>query len=378
MFAFNDIRLGRSKCLRQKKDADMRSLLVFFFIYVLIGLFAAGRNELPELHLPENGGERVLPSVELAVAGGQLNLAWGPVAGAVSYTVYSSDGPQEPFAPDLTGAYADTIWTAPLNAEKRFYYVTWSDSFILVEGGTFYNGIGDVTLTSFLIDTYEVTQKDYLAVMGTNPSYGFGVSDDRPVYNVSWFNAVEYCNRLSLLNGLAPCYSYLSYGAEPSDWPPEWDDSWSTPPYNNHQNFSCDWAAGGYRLPTDMEWEFAARGGVLSQGYVYSGSNTLGDVGWYNGNAGYLSHPVGSKAANELGFHDLSGNVGEWTWDIFASLPVTPQTDPHGAASGNYRTFRNGYFNSPAANCATTYRAYTRASTYSAGTGFRICRRLPV
>lgn len=355
----------------------MRSLHVLIFCFALMQPLTAGGENLPEIARPDSDATLAIRSLGLEVAGNQLTLSWQPVIGAISYTVHSSPLPQGPFEPDLTGSYSATAWTAPLASGRRFYYVTWNDTFVAVAGGSFFNGTGEVTLSPYMIDKYELTQGAYFAVMGTNTSYGFGLSDDRPVYNASWFNAVEFCNRLSMQNSLTPCYSYSSYGTDPSDWPPEWDDSWSSPPYNNHQNFACDWTANGYRLPTDMEWEFAARGGNLSQGFAYSGSNILNEVGWYNGNASYLVHVVGTKAPNELGLYDLSGNVGEWAWDIWTALPTTPQTDPHGGTTGNYRTFRNGYFNSPASSCTVSYRAYSRASTYSAGTGFRVCRRAP-
>ena len=97
------------------------------------------------------------------------------------------------------------------------------ENFVLVEGGTFNNGTSDVTISSFYIDKYELTQADYQAVIGVNPSSSYGVGDNYPVYYVSWFNAIEYCNRRSMQEGLTPCYSYSTYGTSLDNWPTGWN-----------------------------------------------------------------------------------------------------------------------------------------------------------
>ena len=248
------------------------------------------------------------------------------------------------------------------------------ENFILVEGGTFNNGTSDVTISSFYIDKYELTQSGYQAVMGENPSH-FSGNLDRPVEQVSWFNAIEYCNRRSIQEGLTPCYSYSSYGTNPANWPGGWNSTSS-----NHTNVSCNWTANGYRLPTEMEWQFAARGGNQTHNYSYSGSNDLNDVGWYWynwGSANRSTHSVGALAANELGTFDMSGNVWEWVWDIYGSYPSGSQTNPTGANSGSYRVRRGGSWDSYANLCTVSNRFFYRATYGNPYIGFRCVRVSP-
>lgn len=235
---------------------------------------------------------------------------------------------------------------------------------IAVAGGTFHNGTSNVTLSSFHIGKYEVTQAEYQAVMGTNPSY-FSGNPNRPVERVSWFNAIEYCNRRSMQEGLTPCYSYSTYGTNPSNWPAGWNTTSA-----NHTNVSCNWSANGYRLPTEMEWMYAAKGGNQSQGYTYSGSNTIGNVAWYYSNSSDRTWDVGLKDPNELGTFDMSGNVWEWVWDIYGSYPSGNQTNPTGPTSGSHRVFRGGDWSNDANSCTVSFRnADFATSTYL---GFRV------
>jgi len=247
----------------------------------------------------------------------------------------------------------------------------------LVQGGTFNNGTSDITLSSFYIGKYELTQMEYAAVMGSwnNDPFGWGtigLGANYPVYYVSWFNAIEYCNRLSIQEGLAPCYSYLTYGTNPNTWPSGWNTN-----YVNHTNVSCNWTANGYRLPTEMEWMFAAKGGNQSQGYTYSGSNDINAVAWYGENYGGTTHTVGTKAPNELGLCDMSGNLWEWVWDIYGSYPTGPQTDPHGAASGSNRVLRGGGWDGSAVDCTVSNRSYNVATHTLHNIGFRCVRVFP-
>ncbi|MFA7543968.1 MAG: SUMF1/EgtB/PvdO family nonheme iron enzyme [Candidatus Cloacimonadaceae bacterium] len=243
---------------------------------------------------------------------------------------------------------------------------------IYVSGGTFHNGTSNVTLSSFYISKYETTQAEYQAVMGTNPARYYGVGDNYPVYYVSWFNAIEYCNRCSMQEGLNPCYSYGSYGSNPDNWPSDWHTSNS-----NHTNVSCNWTANGYRLPTEMEWMYAAKGGNQSQGYTYSGSNDINAVAWYSSNSGSTTHTVGTMLPNELGIYDMSGNVWELCWDILGSYPSGAQTDPHGASSGSPRVRRGGSWYNSVNSCAVSYRIGGNVAGSDLGVGFRCVRVSP-
>ena len=192
------------------------------------------------------------------------------------------------------------------------------NNMIRVEGGTFTMGATaeqgsdafddekpahQVTLSSFSIGKYEVTQEEWQAVMGSNPSKFKG--GKRPVEEVSWTDCQEFIRKLNQMTGKR------------------------------------------FRLPTEAEWEYAARGGNRSNGYKYAGSDNLGSVAWYDDNSGSQTHDVGQKSPNELGLYDMSGNVWEWCQDWHGSYSSSSQTNPTGASSGSFRVHRGGswYFN---------------------------------
>ena len=207
---------------------------------------------------------------------------------------------------------------------------------INVVGGTFFMGssyeqpIHSVTLTNYSIGETEVTQQLWQVVMGSNPSAYKG--DQRPVEFVSWNDCQTFITKLNSLTG---------------------------------RNF---------RLPTEAEWEFAARGGNLSKGYEYSGSNTIGDVAWYTNNAGTNNRHqnVKTKAPNELGIYDMSGNVWEWCQDWYGSYSSGSQTDPTGPTSGSRRVYRGGSWSYEATCCRVAYRNYNTPSYTASVNGFRL------
>jgi formylglycine-generating enzyme required for sulfatase activity len=190
-----------------------------------------------------------------------------------------------------------------------------------------------VTVSGFYIMKTEVTQADYTALMGTNPSSFKG--DSLPVEQVSWYDAVAYANKLSQKDGLTPAYTISG------------------------TNVTWNRSANGWRLPTEAEWEYAALGGPKAQGLatsaVYAGSTDVGSVAWYKDNSGSKTHHVATKAPNPLGLYDMAGNVSEWCWDWDGSYGSGSQTDPTGAASGTYRAIRGGswYFGASIARSAS-------------------------
>ena len=202
------------------------------------------------------------------------------------------------------------------------------EGFVLVKAGSFLMGsnegfdkekpVHEVSLSrSFFMSRHEVTQKQWREVMGSNPSYFKG--DNLPVELISWFDAVEYCNRLSEKEGLTACYS------------------------ESGDDMRCDFSANGYRLPSEAEWEYAARGGNKSKGYSWAGAASAEEVGWCEENSGKKTHEVGQKIPNEIGLHDMSGNVSEWCWDRFGEYIAAPQSDPRGPSAGSsYRVTRGG------------------------------------
>ncbi len=243
-------------------------------------------------------------------------------------------------------------------------------NFVFVKGGMFDNGSSDVTVSSFYLAKNELTQGEYHAVMGVNPAFEYGVGTNYPVYYVTWFNAIEYCNRRSMQEGFTPCYSYREYGTDPDGWPEDWDVY-----RGNHVGVNCNWNTNGYRLPTEMEWMFAARGGRRTHDYTYSGGNDLDLVGWYEGNNDeFGTKPVGGKSPNELGLYDMSGNVWEMVWDMHGFYPEGAQNNPTGAMISNGRVSRGGSWVYEAEYCTISYRSFSYPTDNTWNLGFRVCR----
>jgi formylglycine-generating enzyme required for sulfatase activity/tRNA A-37 threonylcarbamoyl transferase component Bud32 len=208
-----------------------------------------------------------------------------------------------------------------------------------VQGGTFNmgtNNSGDrekpmhsVTLNDFFIGKYEVTQKQWQDVMGSNPSF-FPGCDDCPVEQVSWNDVQEFIQKLNQQNGKI------------------------------------------YRLPTEAEWEYAAKGGNKSNGYYYSGSHNIEDVAWYNDNSEERTQYVGQKQPNELGLFDMSGNVWEFCSDFDSDYTSSAQNNPIGPSSGSYHMCRGGGWNGDAQYCYTSLRAACTPDQRGSNTGFRL------
>ncbi|MGM9799212.1 MAG: formylglycine-generating enzyme family protein [Muribaculaceae bacterium] len=216
---------------------------------------------------------------------------------------------------------------------------------VKVPGGTFTMGAtaeqGDdawddekpthsVTLSGYYIGKYEVTQAQWKAIMGNNPSYLKG--DNLPVEKVSWYDCQEFIKKLNQLTG---------------------------------KNFS---------LPTEAQWEYAARGGK-SGGTKYSGSDNIGNVAWYLDNADNKTHPVGEKSPNDLGIYDMSGNVWEWCQDWYDSnyYKNSPTTNPTGYGSVSEHVVRGGSWNSSARYCRVSFRSNSTPDNEYYYLGFRLC-----
>jgi formylglycine-generating enzyme required for sulfatase activity len=234
-----------------------------------------------------------------------------------------------------------------------------------IEAGRFQMGSADspygrekpvrevIIQTAFEMSETEVTQAQYQAVMGRNPSV---YSSDReaadfPVENVSWLDAVGYCNKLSQREGRTPCYQVQDH------------------------NVTWQKACNGYRLPTEAEWEYAARAGKSTE---YAGSNDVKEVAWMSDNAEGRPHRVGSKKANAWGLRDMSGNVWEWVWDWYAnSYEGAATTDPRGPSVGDDRVLRGGSFIGEAVFARVAYRAGIGPTFRGSIAGFRLARSSP-
>jgi formylglycine-generating enzyme required for sulfatase activity len=221
------------------------------------------------------------------------------------------------------------------NARFKVFVFSLPPGMVFVEGGTFQMGsnsgdddekpVHTVTVSSFFMDKTEVTQAEYRKVMGKNPSH-FSGCDDCPVEQVSWYDANEYAKKV------------------------------------------------GKRLPTEAEWEYAARGGSKSKGYTYSGSNDIDAVGWYIRNSNSKTHPVAQKQPNELGLYDMSGNVWEWCSDWYSDsyYRSSPKNDPQGPNSGVFRVLRGGNWYYYDNGCRVADRSWLAPDYRSSYNGFRL------
>ena len=264
----------------------------------------------------------------------------------------------------LQGGIGGYIWYIMENEEEKEEKGSMvedeggGENMVLVEGGEFMMGsnngsdnekpVHKVYLNSFYISKYEITQKEWVEIMGSNPSCYWGY--DYPVENVNWYDVQKYIKKLNKKTGKK------------------------------------------YRLPTEAEWEFAAKGGNLNQGYIYAGSNYLNAVAWYKNNHidldivarnksiynNYINtnktNTVGTKEPNELGLYDMSGNVWEWCQDWYSEdyYNNSPSNDPKGPEKGEYRVMRGGAWSEIDKHCRSTYRGYGNPYGNISKVGFRL------
>ncbi|AEE48288.1 SUMF1/EgtB/PvdO family nonheme iron enzyme [Haliscomenobacter hydrossis] len=259
-------------------------------------------------------------------------------------TLFSGGGQYPYFALQLLGG---VVTPPPINTNVPVN-VPQADEYglVLVKGGTFTMGCTSeqgsdcyddektthrVILSDFHIGKYEVTQAQWRKVMGSDPpNLYFKGCDQCPVEGVSWEDIQKFLRKLNAQTGKI------------------------------------------YRLPTEAEWEYAARGGNQSKGYKYAGSNSFTDVAWFEDNSGNKPHPVGTKKANELGLYDMSGNVWEWCQDWYSDYSSNTQTNPTGAGSGSYRVYRGGNWFLDEWACRVSYRNYSTSGAHYKYLGFRL------
>ena len=269
--------------------------------------------------------------------GGEIKVGYSADGGRNYKPISGAEGDVGKNVKTGTGRKISFLVTDALagkNASFKVVVFSPPPGMVFVAGGTFQMGsnsesdekpIHTVTISGFFMDKTEVTQAEYRKVMGKTPS-SFSGCDDCPVEKVSWHDANAYAKKV------------------------------------------------GKRLPTEAEWEYAARGGNKSKGYAYSGSNDLDAVAWYNNNSGSKTHPVAQKQPNELGLYDMSGNVWEWCSDWYDEgyYSGSPQTDPQGSNSGKSRVLRGGSWYSNDYLCRVAYRVRSNPDLRYYFSGFRL------
>ena len=305
-----------------KKDEPVTGVVLPDEVVVAVGKTA----EIPVTFIPSNATNKKITCVssDPNIATVENGKVTGIAVGQTTITVTTQDG----------GRTAKCLVAVTQPIEPKM---------IKVEGGTFTMGCTNeqgedcldnekpshsVTVNSFYMGKYEVTQEEWEAVMGKNPSHFTG--SNYPVEFISWSDIQLFIKRLNATTGK------------------------------------------NYRLPTEAEWEYAARGGKLSKGYKYSGGNDADIVAWYSGDSNKKTHPVGTKEPNELGIYDMSGNVIEYCQDWYDTYPGDALNNPVGPESGTWRIIRGGAFGTEENYCRIPFRTAVSPNNYFIDLGFRL------
>ena len=329
-----------------------------------------------------------------AAQGATVTLTASPSSGYELDTISAAAGTS---AVTLSGSGNTRTFTMPAaNVTVTAAFKALPAGFVKVEGATIVGGdkfkVGSntgvfvagrtVTLSDFYMCDHEVTQAEYIVVMGANPSNFEGYGWEKlPVEQVSWFDALVYCNKKSLAENLTPCYT-INGKTNPSDWgtvPTSIDATWNAA--------ICNLNADGYRLPTEAEWEYAALGGkagvAADDPTDYAGTNDstqLGTYAWCTDNSESKTHAVKTKTKNGLGLFDMSGNVWEWCWDCYnddakSGDNSNPVTNPLGGAPFELRrVLRGGSWKYGDFICSVAYRNGNYPNGRDDNLGFRVVR----
>ena len=215
----------------------------------------------------------------------------------------------------------------------------------------------EVSVEAFLMGKYEVTQKEWQSVMGY-PKGSAKANNKQPQLVLIWADAIEYCNKRSIKEGLKPCYVINKTTISKEETMHMGDYAklaWG---------YALDLEASGYRLPTPEEWEWAAIGGRTEMNYPFAGSDDIDDVGWYQGNSNWKIHNVGGKLANDYGIYDMTGNLWEWCWDV--NVDYSQET---------FYLLRGGSFRDTESECSISSRAYDVSVGGNFESGFRVVRK---
>jgi sulfatase modifying factor 1 len=210
--------------------------------------------------------------------------------------------------------------------------------------------IHDVRISPFACMRVPVTRRVYFEVLEEDPGWPEGAADDRPVNNVSWFDAIRFCNRLSEHEGLFPCYQI------------------------DGETVSWQLAANGYRLLTEAEWEYACRASSTGRWSFGEDETLLEAHAWFEGNSAGQPHPVGTRQPNRWGLYDMHGNVWEWCWDRYGPYDGRTQIDPVGSEEGSSRSRRGGAFDFSSGVLRSAIRYWSEPEFWGGGIGFRCAR----